>query len=217
MPPAAQMAAGICAQATGPYATLIGRITAGMQIPMGEDLSPFLGAVMCESCMSLFFAGIQYQDAKQREWVVTRLLETDRRTGWASAGIIARGVETSWEKAAEMGRGPPYTRRTRRIGEEGPLVLDVDGPDGRGGSDEPVTWREREKDAFGKGGRVGGYETTQRTEGHGRGSGKNWTKGEGLDAHQERGYVIKKNITPYAMNLLGTEEDLRESMERVGL
>lgn len=198
MPPAAHMAAGVCAQATGPYATLIGRITAGMQLPMGENLSPFLGAVMCEVSMSLFFAGIQYQDPKQREWVITRLLETDRRTGWASAGIIARGIETSWEKAAQLGRGPPYKRRTRRIGEQGPLVLDTEELDS---SEEQKTWRSREKDDYGKGGRFGTREVWEEKEGGSR----------------ERGYVMKTVILPYAMNLLGTEEDLRESMERVGL
>jgi hypothetical protein len=124
MPPAAQMAAGVGAQATQPYATLIGRITAGMRLPMGEDLSPSLGSVLTESTLSLFFAGVQYQDPRQREWLITRLLDIDRRTGWASAGIIARGCETAWEKAASMGRGPPYERRTRRVGEEGPVELE---------------------------------------------------------------------------------------------
>jgi hypothetical protein len=110
MPPAAQMAAGVCASATAPYCNLIGRIAAGMQIPVSSDLSPFLGAVLTESTMPLFFAGITFQSPDQREWLVTRLLEIDRRTGWASAGIIARGCETAWEKAAEMGKGPSYKR-----------------------------------------------------------------------------------------------------------
>lgn len=30
-------------------------------------------------------------------------------------------------------------------------------------------------------------------------------------------FIVKKRVQPWAMNLLGTEEDLRASMERVGL
>lgn len=191
MPPAMMMAAGVCAQATGPYAALIGRITAGIQLPMGEDLSPFLGSVLQESTMSLFFAGVQYQDPTQREWTITRLLETDRRTGWASAGIIARGVETSWERAAQMGRGPPYKRRTRRPGEEGPLVLEEEGA-------SPSTWRQKEGDnALGQGTRM--EEVVD------------------PDAPEERRYLVKSRMVTWAKNILGTEEDLQSGLEKVQL
>jgi hypothetical protein len=181
MPPAAQMAAGVCAQATQPYAQLIGRICASMQIPIGQDLSPSLGAVLTESTISLFFAGVQSQDAKQREWLVTRLVEIDKRTGWATAGIIARGCETAWEKAAAMGRGLPYERRTRTTGEDGPLLREEMGPEGRDGDEEGVG------------------------------------KGKFRERNPERGFVVKNRIPPWAMNLLGTEEDLRAGMERVGI
>jgi hypothetical protein len=185
MPPAAQMAAGVCAPATQPYAILIGRINAGMQMPLSEDLSPSLGAVLTESTLSLFFAGVQYQDAKQREWLITRLLDIDRRTGWASAGMIARGCETAWEKAASMGRGPHYQRRTRPVGEEGPIAL---GP-------QSSTWSDRNNDEYGGGGATRGGERKV----------------------SERGFVVKSRPPPWAMNLLGTEDDLRVGMERVGL
>ncbi|KAF2999782.1 hypothetical protein E8E13_005634 [Curvularia kusanoi] len=187
MPPAMMMAAGVCAQATGPYATLIGRITAGFQLPMGEDLSPILGCVLQETTMGLFFAGVQYQDPAQREWTITRLLETDRRTGWASAGIIARGVETSWERAAQMGRGPPYKRRTRRAGEEGPLVLE-----------EEDSWRHKEgNNAVGQGTKV--EEVIE------------------LDASDEKRYLVKPKVVTWAKNVIGIEEDLEAEMERVRL
>jgi hypothetical protein len=188
MPPAMMMAAGICAQATGPYAMLIGRITAGMSLPAG-DLSPFLGSVLQESTMGLFFAGVQYQDPAQREWTITRLLDIDRRTGWASAGVIARGVETSWERASQMGRGPPYKRRTRRVGEEGPLVLDEENA-------SPSTWRHKEgENAVGKGARM---EEVIQDEG-------------------ERRFLVKPRMVTWAKNVFGTEEDLQAGMERVGL
>jgi hypothetical protein len=190
MPPAAQMAAGVGAPATQPYAVLIGRITAGMQLPKGEDLSPSLGAVLTESTLSLFFAGVQYQEPRQREWLITRLADIDRRTGWASAGIIAQGCETAWEKAAAMGRGPPYKRRTKRIGEEGSLLYE-----------DPIIERSgdrRDMDdgdpAVQRGGPIGG-----------------------MQGNGERGFVVKNRPPPWALNLLGTEEDLRASMERVGL
>ncbi|KAH9876829.1 hypothetical protein IAQ61_002190 [Plenodomus lingam] len=200
MPPAAQMAAGVCAPATQPYAMLIGRITAGMQIPLGEDLTPFLGAVLTESTMSLFFAGVQFQDPIHREWLVTRLLEIDRRTGWASSGIIARGCETAWEKAASMGRGPPYKRRTRRPGEEGPLVLEEIAT--------VANWRSKEKDDYGKGARVD--EEVQDLEGQSPGGVKGSSGGDNR-------FVVKSRVSPWALNLLGTEEELRAGMERFGL
>ncbi|KAH6612134.1 hypothetical protein C7974DRAFT_446068, partial [Boeremia exigua] len=188
MPPAMMMAAGVCAQATGPYATLIGRITAGMQLPMGTDLSPFLGSVLQESTMSMFFAGVQYQDPAQREWTITRLLEIDRRTGWASAGIMARGVETSWERAADMGRGPPYKRRTRRAGEDGPLVLEDGGA-------SPQTWRHKEGDnAVGKGAQV-----------------------EEVVDVAERRFSVRPRMVTWAKNVFGMEDELQSGMERVGI
>ncbi|UPX20907.1 uncharacterized protein EKO05_0011119 [Ascochyta rabiei] len=193
MPPAAMMAAGVCAQATGPYATLIGRITAGMQLPIGEDLSPFLGSVLQESTMALFFAGVQYQDPAQRKWIITRLLEIDRRTGWASAGIIARGVETSWERAAQMGRGPPYKRRTRKANEEGPLVLEEEEEEGA----NPPNWRHKEPDAVGKG-------STMQEVAEQSGS-------------EEKRYLVRPRMVTWAKNVFGTEEDLQAGMERIKL
>jgi hypothetical protein len=190
MPPAAQMAAGVCAQATQPYATLVGRITASMQLPSGEDLSPSLGAVLTESTLSLFFAGVQYQNAKQREWLITRLVDIDRRAGWASAGIIAKGCETAWERVATMGRGPPYKRRTRRVGEEGPLLYEEMEP-GRQGA-------KKDRD-------------------DGEASAQSGGPVAGRDGNGQRGFVVKNNPPAWAQNLWGTEEDLRASMERVGL
>lgn len=201
MPPAMHMAAGICAQATQPYAMLIGRITAGMQIPLGDSLSPFLGAALVESTMSLFFAGIQFQDAKQREWLVTRLLEIDRRSGWASAGVIARSCETAWEKAANAG-APPYTRRTRRFGEKGPLVLDEDDTSNQAGR-----WHNQQY-----AGRDDGSEDENE---HGSRRVQEEKEEEGKTTDEIR-YVVKRR-QPWAMNLLGTEEDLRANLERMGL
>jgi hypothetical protein len=194
MPPAAMVAAGVCAAATAPYATLIGRITASMRIPSYGDapLTPALGAALIESTMSLFFAGIQFQEPAQREWLITRLLEIDRRTGWASAGAIARSCETSWEKAAEMGKGPPYKRRTRRFHQPGPVHLD-DGSDGSGGEGSATGWG---------GEKVGsGGDRAQR------------------EAEDDRRFTMmyRGGQVPWAMNLLATDEDLRVGLERVGL
>jgi hypothetical protein len=144
-------------------------------MPIDSDLSPFLGAVLTESTLSLFFAGITFRDPRQREWLITRLLETDKRTGWASAGIIAKGCETAWEKAAEMGRGPPYKRRTKRVV---PVNNDVESEDAGDGTRE---------------------------------------QGRVQEIHGETRYVVKTRPPPWAMNLLGTEEDLRVGMEKFGL
>ncbi|MBE3042071.1 hypothetical protein IMZ48_05725 [Candidatus Bathyarchaeota archaeon] len=52
----------------------------------------------------------QYQDSAQRHWLVRRLRDISRLTGWASARQIAEGCESSWVRAAHMGRGPVYVR-----------------------------------------------------------------------------------------------------------
>ncbi|KAF2395806.1 hypothetical protein EJ06DRAFT_264283 [Trichodelitschia bisporula] len=116
MPPAAMMAAGVAAPRTDTLALEIGRVAAGI-MPLSEGggaLNPSLGAALCDICMPLFFAGVQYQDAAQREWLVRHVRDVERRTGWASVGMIAQGCETAWEKAAEANRGPPYVR-TREV------------------------------------------------------------------------------------------------------
>jgi hypothetical protein len=45
---------------------------------------------------------------------VQRLYDVKRLTGWQTTDAIAMGCESSWVKAAELGRGPPYTRVTQR-------------------------------------------------------------------------------------------------------
>jgi len=115
MPPAAMMAAGVAAAQTAHFANEIGRIASGIiPTPANQPLNPSLGAALVEVTMPLFFAGVQYGDAAQRAWLVERILEVEVRTGWASAGLIARGCETAWVKAAHAGRGPPYQRRMGR-------------------------------------------------------------------------------------------------------
>ncbi|OBW65433.1 MAG: Uncharacterized protein AUREO_045040 [Aureobasidium pullulans] len=111
MPPAAHVAAAAAAESTKPYAYSIGRIAAGIQ-PPPEDraLDPKMGAAMIDMIIPLFFAGIQYTDASHRAWLVERLFETNRRSGWATASIIAEGCQSGWIRAAEAGRGPPHVR-----------------------------------------------------------------------------------------------------------
>lgn len=111
MPPAAMMAAGIQAQQTAEFAQTIGQIAGGIAPPtFGQELNPGLGAALCEVSMPLFFAGVQYQDAAQRHWLVSNIRNIEARTGWASVGMIAQGCETSWVKAFEAGRGAPWER-----------------------------------------------------------------------------------------------------------
>lgn len=111
MPPAAMMAAGISAPETVEFSQTIGQIAGGIVPPsFGNELNPGLGAALCEVSMPLFFAGMLYQDAAQRHWLVSNLRNIEARTGWASVGMIAQGCETSWVKAFEAGRGAPWVR-----------------------------------------------------------------------------------------------------------
>lgn len=111
MPPAMNMAAGVAARQTAEYAMEIGRIAAGLGPTSNlSTVSPSIGAALIESCVALFCAGVQYQEMNQRMWALSRLRDIEATTGWATAGVIANGLESGWEKAAAAGRGPPYAR-----------------------------------------------------------------------------------------------------------
>lgn len=111
MPPAAMAAAGVAGRSTAHYANTIGRICAGIQpIDSSVSINPHHGAALMDCCMPLFQAGVQYQDPGQRGWTITKLRDVARLTGWQTSALIASGCERAWMRAAEMGRGPPYTR-----------------------------------------------------------------------------------------------------------
>lgn len=42
--------------------------------------------------------------------MIQRLHDVTRLTGWQTAKQIADGCESTWTRAAKMGRGPPYVR-----------------------------------------------------------------------------------------------------------
>ena len=133
MPPAAMMAAGIAARQTALFANEVGRIAAGLApgCSKADQVNPGVGAAIIESATGLFVAGVQvspspfpahskasngkqYQDPAQRLWIITRLRDIARLTGWETAIAVVTGCETSWIKNAELGRGPPYTRTTEK-------------------------------------------------------------------------------------------------------
>lgn len=110
--PSAMVAAGMTAHETGKYANIIGRIAAGIgpDANTANTVAIATGSGLNDAVFSLFVAGVQYQDSAQRQWVIQRMLDTERLTGWETATQVAKGLETAWTKAAEMGRGPPYER-----------------------------------------------------------------------------------------------------------
>ncbi|KAK3900627.1 hypothetical protein C8A05DRAFT_45581 [Staphylotrichum tortipilum] len=110
MPPVAVFAAGMAAATTGKWANEVARIAAGLHEDTtgAPSISTLVGAAFIESCFPLFVAGIQIQFLPQRHWLIRRLREIARLTGWQSARQIANGCESGWAKAAEAGRGPPY-------------------------------------------------------------------------------------------------------------
>ncbi|KAF2725955.1 hypothetical protein K431DRAFT_280682 [Polychaeton citri CBS 116435] len=142
MPPAAHMAAAVAAHETTFFANEIGRIASCIQPPPPhEPLNPVLAAALNDSCMSSFFAAIQYQDPEQRRVTVERIVALSARTGWGSGEVIANGCETAWVKAAEAGRGPPYRRVIRRKFSDDPRLA---------GIKEEVDWKQpaREGDDY---------------------------------------------------------------------
>ena len=111
MPPAAMAAAGVGAASTAEFALLLGRISAGIQpVSNTAPLNPQHGAALMDSCMGLFFAGVQITDAAQRGWLITKLRDISRLTGWQTSALIASGCERAWIRVADLGRGPPYER-----------------------------------------------------------------------------------------------------------
>ncbi|KAI0478787.1 hypothetical protein GGR56DRAFT_689771 [Xylariaceae sp. FL0804] len=116
MPPVAMLAAGLSARTTLPYALAVGRIAAGLE--QDDNVAPGLGGgsttmggALIECAFPLFVAGIQYQTDDQRHWLVRRMHDTARLTGWQSAHQIADGCQSAWAKAAQYGRGPPWHPR----------------------------------------------------------------------------------------------------------
>ncbi|KAI0489742.1 hypothetical protein F4859DRAFT_165063 [Xylaria cf. heliscus] len=110
MPPVAMLAAGMSAGTTMPFALKLCRIAAGLEenISKLKVVSTLMGGALIESAFSLFVAGVQLQAETQRHWLVRRLRDIARLTGWQSAHQIADGCESAWSKAAQLGRGPPY-------------------------------------------------------------------------------------------------------------
>jgi len=105
------MATGIAARKTATIAIEVGRIMASL-VPTdpNSQINPALGAALIESSLPIFFAAVQYQDQKQRDWVVKKCREIHRLTGWATASRVLLGCQRAWERAAELGRGPDYER-----------------------------------------------------------------------------------------------------------
>lgn len=115
MPPAMMVAAGVAGPTTAEYAQIIGRLMAGIYYPQrfnleAGSLSPTLGSSLTEMTVPVFFSAVQYKDATQRAWTVSKLREISRLTGWKTSEAIAGGCEKAWVIAAKHGRGPPYER-----------------------------------------------------------------------------------------------------------
>ncbi|KAL3468961.1 hypothetical protein BJX99DRAFT_93263 [Aspergillus californicus] len=119
MPPSMMMAAGVAAPTTGRYAQIIGQIAAGIYGPQSrhigvEGFNPALGSCLIEVTVPIFFAGVQYTDPAQRDWLLAVLSDISRLTGWKSSDAVARGCESAWVAAGKQGRGPPYERSEDR-------------------------------------------------------------------------------------------------------
>jgi hypothetical protein len=113
MPPAAMVAAGVTAHRTKENAQNVGRICAGLYYSQQQslqtgNLNPGLGAALMESTFFLFFAAVNYQDAGQRGWTISKLRDIAQKTGWQTSAAVAAACEVSWEKMGEAGRGPVY-------------------------------------------------------------------------------------------------------------
>jgi hypothetical protein len=111
MPAMSMQAAMVSADRTAHLANSIGRVTAGLFPSDGaSQINPARGASLIESTIPLFFAGVQYKERAQREWLKQKLREIHRITGWASASRVLLGCYRAWEVAGEKGLADPFTR-----------------------------------------------------------------------------------------------------------
>lgn len=122
MPSNGWIAAGIAARKTAAIAHEMGRIAAGLFPPFeATEISPPLGGAVIELSFCMLFAGVQYQDPVQREWLLDHMYNVGKLTGWGTADRCALGCEHAWEKASAMGKGPPYVRRRGSEPREAPV------------------------------------------------------------------------------------------------
>ncbi|KAF3942180.1 hypothetical protein ABW19_dt0209021 [Dactylella cylindrospora] len=129
MPSNGWMAAGVAARKTAALANEMGRIAAGLFPPLeATEISPPLGGALIELSFCMLFAGVQYQQLNQREWLLDHLYNVGKMTGWGTANRCALGCEHAWEKAANMGKGPPHTRREGSTPREALIVGTQDAP-----------------------------------------------------------------------------------------
>jgi hypothetical protein len=201
MPPAAMVSAGVCAHLTHTHAQTVGRICAGLYLPstysfQTATLNPSLGSALMESTFSLFFAGIQFQDAAQRGWTVSKLNDIARLTGWQTSSAIAAGCEVCWERMGEMGRGPKYVSTI-----------------GRGDRDERLHGRMRRGEGSGDAGI--GWGGAVKAEGPRKGPQKQEVQEElpedVLINHDRRFINVNPNArVHWALGILGMEDDMQK-------
>ena len=190
MPAQIMMAAGVAAPKTAQYAILIARITAGL-VPTDPtaQIHPSLGASLIEATIPLFFAGVQYQEKSHRDWIIHKLREINRLSGWASAVRVLLGCLRAWEKMAKMGRGPAYGRPPPEDEADVPLP-------GMAGHPETKYYDEVTGRAFGAN------------------SGENGAEEEGVLVGGEtegRNFILTcgvKNRLEFAMGLLGEPDEI---------
>lgn len=118
MPPAAMVSAAVTAHLTKDFAHTAGKVAAGLYSMApgspGDVLDPLHAAALIESTFPLLFAAIQYQDASQRGWIISKLHDIARMTGWQTSGAVAAACEIAWERMGLAGKGPPYVRSLDR-------------------------------------------------------------------------------------------------------
>jgi hypothetical protein len=200
MPPAAMVSAGVSAHLTRNDAQTVGRICAGLHLTssyslQNANLNPSLGSALMESSFSLFFAAIQFQDAAQRDWTISKLLDVARIAGWQSSAAIAAGCEVCWQRMGEAGKGPKYVPKMDR-----------------GNKDERLVGRARLGEASGE--RGVGWGSTVKAEGLGtaRAGVGDDLKEEVPDAsitYDRRFIGVNANArVHWALGILGMEDDM---------
>jgi len=109
MPPTAVLGAYIPGPETNNWASIVGRICCGLEIPLrGQSIKPSLSAALKDISFGLFIAGMQYRDEDQRRYTVATLQAISEATGFKLSASFAATCVANWNMMADAEKDPAF-------------------------------------------------------------------------------------------------------------
>lgn len=105
MPPTTVLGAYIAGPDTYLWASNVGRICCGLEIPLrGQSIQPSLSAALNDVSFGLFITSMQYKDGLQRGYAVATLQAISEATGFTLSASFAAICEANWNMMADAER-----------------------------------------------------------------------------------------------------------------